>query len=165
MNETHLFQGHCWIGKDSVVEDGEIHAIQEGLAAIKEDETIAEVEIVRWLANQNALQALAAGPSTGRDYLDACLEDLKELQQSGCKIKRKWNPSHNGSNGNKQADTLAKSRLKGSVTCPWERSTHNWLQAQPGKQFNEQWQARFGRTQNPSGSHLPQPEQYQGVPL
>lgn len=39
---------------------------------------------------------MAGGLTAGRQYIKACLEDVKILQQGGCRVKGKWTPFHKG---------------------------------------------------------------------
>lgn len=81
-----MFQGHCQLVERSNIEDGEIHAIQEGLRTLIHHKT--EHKVI-WLSvdNQNALQALVRGPRVGREYVTAYLEDVKIMQHTGREIK------------------------------------------------------------------------------
>lgn len=67
-----LFRGHCQIVLRADIEDGEIHAIQEGLSLLAANRT-TNCEIILRANNQNALRALAGGPSAGREYIKPCL--------------------------------------------------------------------------------------------
>lgn len=57
--------------------------------------------------NQNALRAMAGGPTVGREYVKEFLEDVKALQERGRKVRGKWTPSHQGISGNEHADHRA----------------------------------------------------------
>lgn len=61
-----MFEGHCQIEPNADIEDGEIHAIQEGLRQLV-NRNMANVTIVMYADNQNALRALAGGPTAGRE--------------------------------------------------------------------------------------------------
>lgn len=61
---------------------------------------IRDKEVFLCADNQNALQAVAGGPTTAREFVRAFLKNVKVLQRKGCKIKRKCSPSDIGIIGN-----------------------------------------------------------------
>lgn len=139
--EAPSFEGHCQIGSRSDIEDGEIHAIQEGLRCLVLDQT-KDKTIYLCADNQNALRALAGGPTAGREYVKAGLEDVKTLQLRGCKVRGKWTPSPKGIPVNEKADTLAKRGLK-DHPCNWSRCSLTWLRARPPHECQQKWQACY----------------------
>lgn len=106
-----LFQGHCHIGAKLDIEVGEIDVIPEGLRCVV-DLNISNSEMILCLDNENAIRALAGGPTEGRKYVRACPEDVKILQERPCKIRGKWTLSHMGGISNERTNTLAKERIK-----------------------------------------------------
>lgn len=79
--------------------------------------------------NQNALRALSGGPTSNQEYIARSLEGVKVMHHRGCKIIRKWTPSHMNIMGNDHADTLAKAGLS-MEQCPWSMSTLTWAKYQ-----------------------------------
>lgn len=63
-----------------------------------------------WLCvdNQNALKALAGGPTKCRKQLKECLKDVKIVPLADYEIRAKWTPSHQNIPDNERADTLPK---------------------------------------------------------
>ncbi|KAL0630690.1 hypothetical protein Q9L58_010459 [Maublancomyces gigas] len=61
---TLLFQGQCQIGHEADIEDGEIHAIQEGLHELRRRQT-DPTQTYLCVDNQNALRSLSGGPTSG----------------------------------------------------------------------------------------------------
>lgn len=114
-------EGHCQIGCETDIKEGEIHALQEGLTLLPTRNT-TNTQIVLYVDNQIALQALAGGPTVGREYIKGCLEEEKILQRNSCRIRGKWTPSHMRIIGNQGVDTLAKDGSKDNL-CPWSRTT------------------------------------------
>lgn len=76
-----LFEGCCQIDKHCDIEDGEIHAILEGLRALRD--LSSDWDIWLTVKNENAIIALAGGQSAGRQLMGECLEDVKIWHQRG----------------------------------------------------------------------------------
>lgn len=81
-------EGGCSIGKHIDIKDREVLAIQEALRYLASNDT-CDREIFLFADNQNALSALAGGPTLGREYIRASLEDYTILQQQGCRMRGK----------------------------------------------------------------------------
>lgn len=79
--------------------------------------------------NLNALKALAGGPTNSREHLSRCPEEAEDMRLKGCRILGKWTPSHQGIEGNKIADTLAKEGLSSS-SCGLTRTTLGWIKSE-----------------------------------
>lgn len=91
--------------------------------------------------------------TAGREYVKACLEDLKILRQKGCKIKGKWTASYTGILGNVRTNTLSKEGTK-DPPCHWIRTTLTWLSARPYHQCMEILQNQYGLDKKPSRKPL-----------
>lgn len=91
-----LSEGYCMIGQKAEIEDGEIHAIQEGLAALASmvPEMTRSGMIYLYVDNQNALRGPSGGPTSCREFVRKCLEEGEILRQRGCKIQGKWTPTN-----------------------------------------------------------------------
>lgn len=137
-----IFHEACFLGTRYNIEDGKIHAIQEGLPALAGLGT-SERPIDVTGDNQNALKALAGGPTAGGVYVKECRKDVKILQLPACEGNGKWTPSPKGIPGNEQPDTLATDANQLTIPCPWEQSTVSWLRARPHHRMREQWQQRY----------------------
>ncbi|KAL0630628.1 hypothetical protein Q9L58_010526 [Maublancomyces gigas] len=133
-----MFERACQLGPKAHIEDGEIHAIEEGLSRLGETK---EKDISLCFDNQNARKALAGRPTAGREDVRGFLEDVKILQQGGCSVRGKWTPSHQNIEGNEQPDSLA--NIGSSLPlCPWARTTLSWLCSTPYHTMIEQWHER-----------------------
>lgn len=132
-----LFEGKCNIGNKSDIEDGEIHALQEGLAAL--GKTKANLGLIYLcVENENALRSLSGGQTSGREYVRKYLEEIEILQHWGCEIFGKWSPSHQKITGNDRADTMAKEGLQ-MTKCEHTRTPLTWARSQPRKILNDKW--------------------------
>lgn len=100
---------------------------------------------------QNAMRALAGGPTAGPEYIKQLLEDVKEQQQAGCDIREQWTPSHLRIWGNERADTLAQEGTT-KEPCVWTHVTLYWMRSRPHHLMTKEWQARHNlRTPPPPG--------------
>lgn len=102
------------------MEEMKLHAMHAGVRMLAASGT-GDVSIDFCTNNQNALGALAGGPTVGREYQIECLKDVKILKQVDCEVKGKWTPSNDGINGNKHGDTLAKSGTNQTTPGQWTR--------------------------------------------
>lgn len=139
LRPTVLFEGQCQIGDREDIEDGEIHAIQEGLTRLNTTTLGTASRVYICADNQNALRALAGGPTAGREYIVKCLGEAEVLHQKGYRIQGKCTPSHQKIAGNEKTDTLAKAGCN-EPSCKWARTTLTWLRARPKPHLIEQWQ-------------------------
>lgn len=110
-----LLKGHCQVGDKAEIEDGEIHAIKEGLRIVCE-RNATNSEIVLCVDNQIALWALVGGPTTGYEYVQACLEDVKILQQRGCRIREEWKEMNKLTRWQKRASTTNHANKPGPLS-------------------------------------------------
>lgn len=154
---TTIFEGRCCVTGKAEIEDGEMHAIQKRLAALRERGTSIMV-IDLCVDNQNELRCLPGGPSSEREYVRQCLEEIEILWLKGCEILRMQTLSHQKIPGNVRADTLAREGLN-QKPCPWTRATLIWGRTRPRTLLLEGWESKSPDDQeNPFGAASTSPE-------
>jgi hypothetical protein len=129
----------CCIGPYSENEDAEIHAIQEGIHLFLRTHAYPKLLHI-CVDNQNAIRALAGGPTSNREHLHHTLLLLSALDQLHIEYTIRWTPSHLDITGNNKADQLAKDTCN-KAQCQWARSTLGWLRLQPHAHMMREWTA------------------------
>lgn len=138
--ERLVLSGCCYLGKKAEVIDAELHAVHEGLLAVKNIEVPKSKSYV-CIDNTSAIVNLSENHQNAQ-YARQSLSTAKELTEMGWEILTLWNPSHCDIAGNEKADEMAKKGAAGEEEmgeCFYACITKNWLLAEAKRTLYRKW--------------------------
>jgi ribonuclease HI len=138
--EELVTAGCCHLGEKAEVVDAELHAVHEGLLALKEMEVSTSKTYV-CIDNTSAILSLGNNHQNAQ-YARQSLATAEELSGKGWELLTVWTPSHCDIVGNEKADEMAKRGAEGEEVlgeCFYACITKNWLLAETKRTLYRKW--------------------------
>ena len=126
--ERLVTDGCCYLGKKAEVVDAELHAVHEGLMALRAMDAPKSKSYI-CIDNTSAITNLRDNDQNAQ-YARQSLAVANELAGGGWEILTLWNPSHCNVVGNEKADEMAKRGAMGEEEMGesfYACTTKNWM--------------------------------------